>query len=214
MDSMPCSDWLERERGGGGQQYLVLWGDGTEDWAPARDIEKEPDLLHAFEKSLWIFLFLCLIKFFCSYKCFYFCASAGIYILHKLLRYIAVQGGPGDIVIYGTPRLIGGFNSHFDFTFFGLTRVHVCINTSPIWTPVLFGCRPYLGVMPALFRYNTCPIWAPALFTYKFNFECGKFKVWSKSPSAGHRSALIERARRRQVTSEVFGWAGELGANF
>ena len=88
-----------------------------------------------------------------------------------------MQGGPGDIVIYGTPRLIGGFNSRFDFTFFGLTRVHVCMDTSPIWTPVLFGCRPYLGVMPALFRYNTCPIWAPALFTYKFHFECGKFKV-------------------------------------
>ena len=37
---------------GVGQQHLVLWGDGTKNWAPARDIEKEPELLRAFEEAL------------------------------------------------------------------------------------------------------------------------------------------------------------------
>ena len=43
---------IDVRKRGVGQQYLVLWGDGTKSWAPARDIEKEPELLRAFEDGL------------------------------------------------------------------------------------------------------------------------------------------------------------------
>ena len=43
---------LSKRKRGKGNQYLVLWGDDTQTWAPARDIQKDPELLRAFEKSL------------------------------------------------------------------------------------------------------------------------------------------------------------------
>ena len=43
---------IRKRKRGKGEQYLVLWGDGTDEWAPARDVEKEPELIRAFEKSL------------------------------------------------------------------------------------------------------------------------------------------------------------------
>ena len=48
----PVQRLIRKRKRGNGQQYLVLWGDGTENWAPARDIEKEPELLRAFEDGL------------------------------------------------------------------------------------------------------------------------------------------------------------------
>ena len=48
----PVQRLLSKREMGSGNQYLVLWGDGTQDWAPAKDIQKEPELLRAFEKSL------------------------------------------------------------------------------------------------------------------------------------------------------------------
>ena len=48
----PVQKLVRKRKRGNGHQYLVLWGDGTKDWAPAGDIEKEPELLRAFEKSL------------------------------------------------------------------------------------------------------------------------------------------------------------------
>ena len=48
----PVQRLIRKRKRGNGQQHLVLWGDGTENWAPARDIEKEPELIRAFEKSL------------------------------------------------------------------------------------------------------------------------------------------------------------------
>ena len=48
----PVQRLVDVRKKGVGQQYLVLWGDGTKSWAPARDIEKEPELLRAFEDGL------------------------------------------------------------------------------------------------------------------------------------------------------------------
>ena len=48
----PVQRLLSKRKRGSGNQYLVLWGDGTKDWAPARDIETEPELLRAFEDAL------------------------------------------------------------------------------------------------------------------------------------------------------------------
>jgi hypothetical protein len=48
----PVQRLIDVRKRGVGQQYLVLWGDGTKSWAPARDIEKEPELLRAFEDGL------------------------------------------------------------------------------------------------------------------------------------------------------------------
>ena len=40
----------DRKRGVG-KSYLVLWGDGTNTWAPASDVKKVPELLRAYKES-------------------------------------------------------------------------------------------------------------------------------------------------------------------
>ena len=48
----PVQRLIGKRKWGKGEQHRVLWGDGTEEWAPASDVKKAPELIRAFEKLL------------------------------------------------------------------------------------------------------------------------------------------------------------------
>jgi hypothetical protein len=85
---IPCSDCLVRERGGTATNTLSC-GVTAHKTGRLLGTYKRSQSCFARLKSHFEFLYFCAsLNFFCPYKCFYFCVSAGTYILHKLLRHI------------------------------------------------------------------------------------------------------------------------------